>query len=278
MSPRAIKNVKYDFSGDVVLVTGGARGQGRAHAMAFAEAGASIVIADIAASMQSVPYPLATVEDLKETAAAIEQLDVRCLAEVCDVRDSTQVQSMVDNALSEFGHIDILINNAGIESVHSVVDMDEQVWDQMLDTNLRGAFLCSKYVAPNMIERGRGKIISTGSVESLVGMPRNAHYVAAKHGVLGLTKALALELAPHGINVNAVCPGGIDTDLVAGLAPKYGDWFDELKATGGPWNIFDEDAMLEPQEITHAMLWLASDASDFVTGTSIVVDAGFTIK
>jgi SDR family mycofactocin-dependent oxidoreductase len=279
VSARQIKNVSYDFRGQVVLVTGGARGQGRSHALAFAEAGADIVIADIGAAIESVLYPLATTEELNATAAEIEALHVRCLPAVCDVRDARQVEALVDDALAHFGRIDVLINNAGIESISSLVDMGEQQWDDVVDTCLRGAFLCSKYVVPNMIERRRGKIVSTGSTSSYVGVPRNAHYVAAKHGIMGLTKSLALELAEYGINVNAVCPGGMDTPMTAGmLASRDAEWLTGLGELTGIWNLFAPEAMLQPEEISHAMLWLSSDAADFVTGTSIMVDAGFTIK
>jgi SDR family mycofactocin-dependent oxidoreductase len=279
---RTIKNVTYNFSGQVVLVTGAARGQGRAHALSFARAGADVVAVDIAGPIESVPYPLGTPEELASLAIEIEALDQRCVTIQCDLRDSEQVQSMVETALAECGRIDILVNNAGIESIYPAVDMPEQAWDDMIGTNLRGPFLTSKYVAPQMIERKRGKIINTGSMASFVAIPDNVHYVAAKHGVLGLTKALALELAPHGINVNAVCPGAIDTPMNEGLFANEQDWILGLAPLAGPWNLFAEDpanaTMLAPEEISNAILWLASDASDFVTGTSILVDSGGTAK
>lgn len=282
MPARAVRNVTYDFSGQVVLITGAGRGQGRAHAMSFARAGASIVAADIAGPIDTVPYPLSGAEDLERLADELGELGAECLTCVCDVRDAAQVQATVDAALDRFGRVDVLINNAGIESVYAAVDLSEQAWDDMLDTNLRGAFLFAKLLAPGMIARKRGKIINTGSTASFIAITQNAHYVAAKHGMLGLTRALALELAPHGINVNVVCPGAIDTPMNEGLFASHEDWITGLAPMAGPWNLMAEDpaqaGMLAPEEISHAMLWLASDAADFVTGTSVVVDAGLLIK
>jgi NAD(P)-dependent dehydrogenase (short-subunit alcohol dehydrogenase family) len=281
MTPRAIKQVSYDLSGQTVLVTGAARGQGRVHALSFAAAGADVAIVDIDADVASVPYPLARPEDLQSLATEIEDGGSRCVAVTCDVRDAEQIRSMVAEVEDGLGTIDVLINNAGVESVYAVTEMPESAWDDVLDTNLRGAFLCAKYIAPGMIEQGRGKIVNTSSVLGLVALPKNAHYTAAKHGLLGLTKALAIELAPHGINVNAVCPGAIDTPMNDGLLARHEDWMAGLGPLSGTWNLFAEgpDApMLGPEEITQAMLWLASDASDFVTGTAIVVDAGAVIK
>lgn len=189
------------------------------------------------------------------------------------------IAALVQRAKDVFGRIDVLINNAGIESIASLVDMGETQWDDVVDTCLRGAFLCARHVVPQMIERRRGKIVSTGSTTSYVAVPRNCHYVAAKHGIMGLTKSLALELAEYGINVNAVCPGGMDTPMTSGmLASRDAEWLTGLGALSGTWNLFAPDAMLDPEEVSQAMLWLASDAADFVTGTSIMVDAGFTAK
>lgn len=280
MSPRTIANVSYDFSDHVVLVTGAGRGQGRAHAQAFAAAGADVVAADIAAPVATAPYELSSPDDLERTAELVRATGARCLPVVCDVRDCAQVQAMVAAAIERFGKIDVLINNAGIESLPTVQDMTEQHWDDMINTHLKGTFLCSKYVSAHMIVAGRGRILSTGSTLSVVGGPEQAHYSAAKHGMVGFSKSLAIELAPHGITVNVVCPGGLDTPMVAGLLASLGDRHDVegLNEIGGPFNLFDPTAMLEPEEITRAMLWLASDAAAYVTGAVLVVDAGFTIK
>jgi SDR family mycofactocin-dependent oxidoreductase len=276
---RDVGNVTYDFSGEVVLITGAGRGQGKNHALNFAKAGADLVIADIGQSLDSIPYPLASSEDLNEVAAEVEALGVKCQAAICDVRDSRQVQVMVDDAIAEYGKIDVLINNAGVESLPTVAEMTEEAWDEMIDTMLKGCFLCSKAVSAHMIEKRKGKIITTGSTASTMGMPRQAHYCAAKHGVVGFSKSLAIELAEYGINVNVVCPGGIDTPMVEGLLNcREAEWMEKLPEIVGPFNLFNPEEMLDTQEITNAMMWLASDAAKFVTGSSLTVDAGFTIK
>ena len=280
MSPRTITNVSYDFRGKVVLITGGGRGQGRAHALAFAAAGADVAICDIGeAEVDTVPYGLATGEDINSVAEEVTALGARCVAAVCDVRDSRQVVALMQDVIEEFGGIDILVNNAGVESLYTVQEMPEQAWDVMLDTHLKGAFLVSKHAIPHLIERGGGRIITTGSVNSLVGTPKQAHYTAAKHGIIGFSKAMAIDLAPHAITVNVVCPGGVDSPMVDGiLASRDGEWVQTLDQLTGPWNLLRPAEMLEPEEITHAIMWLASDAAQFVTGLSLVVDAGFTIK
>lgn len=279
MARRSVKNVRYDFAGSVVLVTGGARGQGKAHAIAFAEAGADVAIADTHGPMRTVPYSLSSSDELEATAEAVRAHGVRCLAQTCDVRSGEEVESFVQDVLGELGRVDVLINNAGVVSVAPLTDMDEDAWDEVLDTNLRGAYLCSKYVLPGMIERRAGKIINTGSTSSVAGLPMTAHYGASKHGIIGLTKSLATEVAEHGINVNAVAPGGMDTPMITGvLGSEQAQWLGDTEKLTGIWNLFQPDALLDPSEISNAMLWLASDAADFVTGCTIMVDAGYTVK
>jgi len=273
---REIKDVRYDYSGRVVLVTGAARGQGRTHALGFAAAGADVVACDIGTDLAEIPYPLGTEEELAQVTAEVEQLDVRCLPFVCDVRDADAVQTMVDQAIAELGKVDILIHNAGVNSAAEIEKMAPETWSAVIDTIMGGAANCTKAVIPGMKERERGKILLTGSVESFIALSKNAHYAAAKHGLLGFTRALAIDLAPHGINVNIVCPGGIDTPMLQIVDTAPG-WMDETAALTGAWNLFDREALIQPEEITNAMLWLASDAADRVTGTSLVVDGGFLL-
>lgn len=277
--PREIKQVSYDFSGEVVLVTGAARGQGRAHAIGFAEAGADVAIADIGHGIETIPYELSSAEDLEAVKAEIEALGVRCHSVLCDVREAEQVNRMVASTVDALGSLDVLVCNAGTESSYRFQDLEEPAWEAIIDTHLRGGYLCSRAAARQMERQGRGKILVTGSVNSFTGLPRNAHYVTAKHGLLGLVRSLALELGSVGIRVNLVCPGAVDTPMITGM---YNDteqeFVDGLGAVSGVWNVFDPDEIMAPEEITNAMLWLASDAADYVTGTALVVDAGYLTK
>jgi NAD(P)-dependent dehydrogenase (short-subunit alcohol dehydrogenase family) len=282
MTPRAITDVRYDFTGKVVVITGGARGQGAVHARHFAAAGATVAICDVGLdAVPTLPYGTATTDDLNAVAQSIQAQGGVCLAAVCDVRESAQVAEFVADVIATYGRIDVLISNAGVESLFFIQDMPEEAWDVMLDTNLKGGFLMAKAVVPHMIEGGGGSIVFTGSVSSISGTPMQTHYAASKHGIVGLAKALATEVAEHGIRVNVVCPGGVDTPMVAGLAATaQGErWFSLLGPLIGAANLFDAGgAMLDPEEVTHAMMWLASDASQFITGASIMVDAGNSIK
>ncbi|RDZ97012.1 SDR family mycofactocin-dependent oxidoreductase, partial [Haloferax sp. Atlit-6N] len=180
----------------------------------------------------------------------------------------------------EMGKIDFLANNAGIESIADGVEMDEMTWDEMIDTNLKGVWLCSKHVGQHFIERGDGgNIVSTSSTAGQVGIPGNAHYVSAKHGVVGLTKTLALELAEYDVNVNAVCPTGVSTPMVDGVLEAYGEEaLEEATEMTGPWNIFGDGGMIDAADISEAYMWLSSDAARYVTGTALAVDAGLMAK
>ncbi|WP_256290056.1 mycofactocin-coupled SDR family oxidoreductase [Halobellus inordinatus] len=273
---------EYDFSGKVAFVTGAAHGQGRSHAQHYAKHGADVVALDINHNKDTVPYDLGTSDELDETASLVEDEGQEALTVEADVSDEAEVEAAVEAAIDEFGRIDILANNAGIESMAEATEMDEAIWDELIDTNLKGVWLCAKHVGKHFIDRGDGgKIVNTASVSGFTGIPLgNAHYISAKHGVRGLTKTLALELAEYDVNVNAVAPTAIDTPMVSGMLEAYGEEvLDEGgSALSGPFNIFDEGAMLESRDITEAYLWLSSDAARYVTGITLPVDAGFLAK
>ena len=209
------------FDGKTVLVTGGARGQGRSHALAFAREGADIAICDIAQQIATVPYSMSNSDDLKETVAQVEALDHRCIAVTADTRDTAQVAEVVDAALTELGRIDILLANHGILSLCPVADMSDDIWDHVLDSDLTGVFKAMRAVIPHMVEQGYGRIIATSSMAGRTGLPNVAHYCAAKWGVIGLVKSVAREVAANGITVNAVCPTNVDTDMIHN-EPFYG--------------------------------------------------------
>ena len=271
---------EYDFTGQVAFVTGAAHGQGRSHAQHYARHGADVVAVDIAHNKDTVPYDLGTADELDETASLVEDEGQRALTVEADVSDEAEVEAAVDEALDEFGHIDILANNAGIESIADLTEMDEAMWDELVDVNLKGVWLCSKHVGQHFIDRGDGgKIVSTASTAGQVGIPSNGHYVAAKHGVVGLTKTLALELAEYDVNANCIGPTAVDTPMVAGMLEGYGEEFmNEMGAVAGPMSVFPDTDMIEPSDISEAYMWLSSDAARYVTGIYLPVDAGFLAK
>jgi NAD(P)-dependent dehydrogenase (short-subunit alcohol dehydrogenase family) len=281
-----VNNIQWNFKNQVVVVTGAARSQGRAHALSFARAGADVALLDICHDLDSVPWPMSTEEDLNMTAKEVEALGVRVLPIVCDVRKESDVKSAIDAVIAQFGKIDVLINNAGVYPFYSIFDLTDQAWDEVLDTVLKGVFLCSKHVAVHMRAAGKGKIVSTGSTSAVTSVGSNSHYTAAKHGVVGFSKGLAIDLAPYGINVNVVSPGAVYTPhvssffqrVVAEAAEKNIDAAPNNPIElGGKWNLFNDEA-LHPEDITNAMMFLASDAARFITGQTLLVDQGFTIK
>jgi SDR family mycofactocin-dependent oxidoreductase len=271
---------EYDFNGKVAFVTGAARGQGRSHALKYAEHGADVVAVDICHDKETIPAGLGTREQLDSVVADIESLGQRGLAIEADVADEQEVRHAVQTAVDSFGKIDFLANNAGIGDIAELVEMDEQAWDELLDTALKGPWLCSKHVGQHMIERGGGgKIISTSSAAGLLGQPGIGHYVSAKHGLLGLTKTLALELAEHDINVNAVCPGAVDTPMIEGWVETRGEEsLERMMEFSGVGNVLDPGGMMPPEDVSEAYMWLSSDASRYVTGIALPIDAGYTAK
>jgi SDR family mycofactocin-dependent oxidoreductase len=273
---------EYDFGGKVAFVTGAARGQGESHALAYADHGADVVALDIGESKEGVPYNLGTSDELEATVAGVEDRGQEGLAIEADVSRAAAVEAAVEAALDEFGRIDVLANNAGVTTFGKALDIDETTWDALLDTNLKGPWLCAKHVGRHMVERGEGgRIVNTSSNAGLVGAPFLPHYTAAKHGVVGLTKTLALELAEHDVTVNAVCPTSVETPLLAEAGAVYGDEpMEEMARVGGPSNLFGDEEMflIQPEDVTAAFLWLSSEAARYVTGIALPVDAGFTAK
>ena len=273
------------LDGKVAFVTGVARGQGRSHALRLAEEGAQIVGVDLCDQIPTVPFAMGTSEDLEQTASMVEDLDRRIVAREADVRDGAGLQAVVEEGISEFGHIDIVCANAGIFSSAPTWELTREQWQDMIDVNLTGVWKTCKAVAPHMIERGQGgSIVITSSTAGIKGFPGTAHYTSAKHGVVGLMKTLANELAPHMVRVNTVNPTGVDTPLLHNDAiyrlflpdeenptrEQFGEAYTQLNMLPIPW--------VESRDISNAVLWLASDEARYVTGVVLPVDAGFTQK
>lgn len=268
------------LDGTVALITGGARGQGRAHAVTSAREGADVVLVDITHQLESVPYGLAVEEDFAETVRQVEALDRRALSVVADVRSQEQLDGAVRQGIAEFGHLDILIANAGIWTQDPFWEITEQAWDEMIAVNLTGVWKSAKAVAPHMIERQTGSIVITSSVNGLEPGMNYAHYVASKHGVIGLMRNIALELAPHGVRCNSINPGAIKTpmtnqqaawDMFAG---HPGGTEADLMAGGYGFHALKGATFLSPQVIADTALYLNSDLAAAVTGVTIPVDAG----
>lgn len=267
------------LDGKVAVITGGARGQGRAHALRLAREGADIVLCDIAAQLSSVPYPMAEPADLYETVRLVEAMDRQCIGVVADVRDTAAIQGLADRAVSELGRIDILLANAGIMTMaDNVWDISDQQWDETVGVNLTGVFKACRAVIPHMIEAGRGgSIVLTSSVAGLRSYPALTDYVAAKHGVVGLMRNLAHELGRHSIRVNTIHPTGVATPM--SFNKFFGDWMSTHQELV-PFmteNVLPVGA-IDPADVADVVSWLVSDQARWVTGATIPVDAGFLLK
>ena len=267
--------VSYEFDGDVAFVTGAARGQGRAHALAYAEHGADVVVTDVCRTDEASTYEMSDREEMEETARLVRERGGDAIAVQLDVTDEAAVERAVERAVDEFGHIHILANNAGIAPVSQLTDLDEATWDHTLDVDLKGMWLCAKHVGQQMVDQGDGgRIVNTSSVAGVKASPGLGHYTAAKHGVIGLTKTLAVELAPHDITVNAVCPTAVDTEMTTGIVETVDPETAEIAEQSGPDNLLSE--ILQPEDISAAFMWLSSDDAKFVTGVALPVAAGAT--
>lgn len=274
------------FRDQVVLITGAARGQGRSHALAFAREGARLVLCDTPRQYTSVPYTLSSEEDLWQVVGEVEQFGQPVLAMPVDVTDLKGMQQLVNRAVEQFGRIDVVIANAGLYSFGPTWELSEQQWDETVDVVLKGTWITCKAAIPTMLARRSGKIICIGSTGSVKGLPGLGHYVAAKHGLIGLVKTLAIELAPSTINVNAICPTTVDTSIVNNQA-----FFEYFAGGSGPdatreyviermneLNLFPDRGMIAPEDISAVVLWLASEEGRHLTGCLLPVDAGFLTR
>lgn len=264
----------------VVFVTGGARGQGRAHAIASARNGADVVLLDLVQEIPTVGYPMATEEDLNLTVKEIEAAGRRALSFIGDVRSQKTLDDVVAETISTFGKIDAVVANAGIWSQAPFWELTDEAWEQMISINLSGVWRTAKAVAPHMIERQRGSIVMISSMDGEEAGDSYAHYVAAKHGVLGLMKDCAAELAPHGVRCNAIMPGAIDTamldnqsayDMISGGA---GGTRDDLIAGGHHYNPLKGTSLVDPIHVANLAVFLHSESAAMITGARIPVDAG----
>jgi NAD(P)-dependent dehydrogenase (short-subunit alcohol dehydrogenase family) len=271
--------VIYDFSGAVVLVTGAARGMGRDIARRFAGFGAAVVASDVAGHVDALGYETAGSPDLEATVGEIRSAGAEAHAAAADVRDEEQVAALVDETVERYGRLDILVNNAGVYTGAPVTELTEAQWDAAVDTNLKGPFLCAKHAARHMKSReGGGRIITVSSTSALVGIPNQASYQSSKHGVVGLTRTLALELAPSEVTVNTVCPTVVYTPMLDYLMKMGAAYFQEVGRLCGASTVFPGLDALEVRDVSEAVLWLASPAARYVTGIALPVDGGFTCK
>ncbi|WP_236795653.1 mycofactocin-coupled SDR family oxidoreductase [Amycolatopsis sp. GM8] len=272
-----------ELKGKVAFITGAARGQGRSHAVTLAKAGADIVAVDINKDIdETVPYQLGRQGDLAETERLVRETGQRILGRTADVRSPAELDKVVAEALSEFGHIDVVCANAGIlTTMRKTWELSEAEWQDVIDVNLTGVFNTVKAVVPSMVSAKRGgSIVLTSSLGGLKGYANMAGYVAAKHGVNGLMRTLANELGPENIRVNSVCPGLVNTDMLMNQAiydvfrpdianPTRNNATEAFRAM----QVLPVDHV-EPRDVSEIVAWLGSDASRFVTGVAVPVDGG----
>jgi len=252
-------NPTYNFQGQVALVTGAASGMGLVTAQAFAEAGASVVLADVQEGA------------LRDATEGLTAAGHKAIAVPCDVSDEAQVAAMVNQAVATFGRLDAAFNNAGVQAPPSdLADEAAEAFDRVNAINLRGVWACMKHELRQMRGQGSGAIVNNSSLGGLVGLPSRAAYHASKHGVIGLTRSAALEYAPRGVRINAICPGCFDTPMVSDMIENQADAMAEFLLQQPIGRLG------RSEEIAAAVLWLCSPGASFVLGVALPVDGGFT--
>ncbi|MEA5567453.1 SDR family oxidoreductase [Anabaena sp. UHCC 0399] len=257
-----LPNSNGNYTGKVAFITGAASGIGRATALAFAREGAAVVVADVSE------------QGNQETAHLIKELGGQAIAVRCDVTRAEDVKTALAKTIEAFGRLDFAFNNAGIEprKPAPTAEYEEEEWNQIIDINLRGVFLCMKHEIPLILKQGSGAIVNTSSGAGVIGIKGSPAYTAAKHGVIGLTRSADLDYAAQNIRINAVCPGYIDTPMME----RFTGGTDEGRAKV----IAQEPVgrMGKPEEIAAAVVWLCSDAAGFVIGHAMVIDGGQTVQ
>ena len=270
------------LTGKVALITGAVRGIGRAQALRFAQEGADIIALDICGPVDTVVVPSATKADLDATITLVGETGRRIVADVIDVRDVDAVQTATDRGVDRLGGLDVVCATAGITSRALTGDLSENAWQTMLDVNLTGVWATCRATAPHLIDRGGGSMILTSSIAGLRGLVGVAHYTAAKHGVVGLMRSLAKELAPHHVRVNTVHPTNVDTPMIQNdhvrgafrpdlehvTREEFAEAACAMNMLTIPW--------VEPVDVANACLFLASDEARYITSVSLPVDAGST--
>ncbi|RPA60004.1 NAD(P)-dependent oxidoreductase [Gordonia oryzae] len=269
------------LEGKVAFITGAARGQGRSHALRLAQEGADIIAVDITEQVDTVPYATARPGDLEETVRAVEALDRRIIASEVDVRDLAGLTKAAQDGVAALGRLDIVLANAGISTMAPALEMEEQMWQTMIDINLTGVWKTVRAAVPHIVAGGRGgAVVLTSSLAAITTNENIAHYTAAKYGLIGLMRVLAKELGPQSIRVNTVHPTTVATDMILN-EPTYKLFRPDLEE---PTRADFEEAasqmnrlpvsMIEPIDISNAILYLVSDAGRYVTGTTQAIDAG----
>ncbi|HKI41034.1 MAG: mycofactocin-coupled SDR family oxidoreductase [Mycobacterium sp.] len=263
-------------AGKRVLITGAARGLGRSHALRLAEEGADLILVDICQSLPQIEYPLATEQDLAETARLVRDFGRRCVTCVADVRDEEHLRSAVDSGVAELGSLDGAVANAGVLTVAAWDKTTADQWRTVVDVNLIGVWNTCAAAIPHLVAQGGGSLVNISSAGAIKGFPLQTPYTAAKYGVVGLTLALANELAAKNVRVNTVLPTGVPTGMIP---PSFGPLLGEQRSDLIPIfvNAMPTPAV-EPADVSNAVLFLLSDESRYVTGLQFKVDAGVTIN
>jgi SDR family mycofactocin-dependent oxidoreductase len=267
--------------GKVAFVTGAARGQGRSHAIRLAQEGADIIAVDLCEQIATVAYPLATPDDLAETVKEVEALDRRIVAKQADVRDQAALRAALDEGVAQLGGVDIVLANAGIAPMGAESEDRVASWRDVVDVNLTGVWNTVEVAVPRLVEQGRGgAIVLTSSTAGLKGIGGGSGgglgYTASKHGVVGLMRAYATNLAQHNIRVNSVHPTGVNTPMVVNEVMQR--FLEQDPSVAGAMSNLLPVELVEPVDISNAILWLVSDEARYVTGVTLPVDAGFTTK
>lgn len=271
------------LAGKVALITGAARGIGRAQATRFSAEGADVIALDVCGPIDTVVVPAATPADLDETARLVRANGRSVVTEIVDVRDPEGLQDATDSAVAELGGLDIVCATAGITSRGMATELTEVAWQTMLDVNLTGVWRTCKFAVPHLIRRGSGSVVLVSSIAGLRGLVGVAHYTAAKHGVVGLMRSLAHDLAPHGIRVNSVHPTNVDTPMIQNdaVASAFRPDLDrpptreEFAQAARSMNMLDIP-WVDPVDVANASLFLASDEARYITAATLPVDAGAT--